>query len=81
MEAIIMADPDYIFVTTQGSDYEAAMANVEELMISNPSWNSLKAVKNGNYYVIDKALYNSKPNNRWGEAYQLLADIIYPKNK
>jgi len=79
MEAIILADPDYIFVTTQGADTEAALANVEELMIRNPAWNSLKAVRNGNYYVIDKALYNSKPNARWGEAYQLLADVIYPK--
>lgn len=79
MEAIILADPDYIFVTTQGSDTEAALANVEELMINNPAWNSLKAVQNGNYYVIDKALYNSKPNARWGEAYRQLADIIYPK--
>lgn len=79
MEAIILADPDYIFVTIHGYEMEAALANVEELMISNPAWESLKAVKNGNYYVIDKALYNSKPNARWGEAYQQLADIIYPK--
>jgi len=79
MEAIILSDPDYIFVTTQGSDTEEAMANVEELMINNPAWSSLKAVQNGNYFVIDKALYNSKPNARWGEAYQKLADIIYPK--
>ena len=79
MEAIILADPDYIFVTTQGSKTDEALANVEELMVKNPAWNSLKAVQNGNYYVIDKALYNSKPNARWGEAYQLLADIIYPK--
>lgn len=77
MEAIIAADPDYIFVTTQGSDLEAALANVDELMISNSAWNSLKAVKNGNYYVLDKLLYNSKPNARWGEAYNYLADILY----
>lgn len=78
MEAIIVADPDYIFVTTQGSNTEAALANVEELMISNPAWQSLKAVQTGNYYVLDKALYNSKPNARWGEAYSQLANIIYP---
>lgn len=79
MEAIIADDPDYIFVTTQGSDTEAALANVKELLIDNPAWESLKAVQNGNYYVIDKALYNSKPNARWGEAYKQLADIIYGK--
>lgn len=79
LEAIIEADPDYIFVTTQGSNTEAALANVRELLTDNPAWESLTAVKNGNYYVIDKALYNSKPNARWGEAYKQLADIIYHK--
>lgn len=79
IEAIISADPDYIFVTTQGSDLEAALANVDELLTSNPAWDSLKAVKNGNYHVLDKLLYNSKPNARWGEAYRHLADILYPE--
>ncbi len=79
MEAVIAADPDYIFVTVQGSDIDGAMANVDELLISNPAWSSLKAVKNDHYYVLDKMLYNSKPNARWGEAYQKLADILYPE--
>lgn len=33
--------------------------------------------KNNRYYVLDKSLYNFKPNERWGEAYQKLADILY----
>ena len=78
MEAIIAADPEYIFVTTQGTDLDAAMKNVEELLCNNPAWNSLSAVQNGNYYVLDKSLYNLKPNARWGEAYEQLADILYP---
>ena len=32
---------------------------------------------NNRYYVLDKSLYNFKPNERWGEAYQKLADILY----
>lgn len=79
MEEIIAADPQYIFVTTQGNDYEAAMKNVEELFISNPAWASLSAVQNGNYYVLEKRLFNLKPNARWGEAYKILADILYPE--
>jgi iron complex transport system substrate-binding protein len=79
MEAIIVADPDYIFVTVQGYDVDAAMQNVEDLLISNPAWSSLTAVKNDNYYVLDKRLYNLKPNARWGEAYENLADILYPE--
>lgn len=78
LEAIVAADPDYIFVTTQGEDTEAALANVEELFKTNAAWSSLTAVQDGNYYEIDKALYNSKPNARWGEAYRILVDILYP---
>lgn len=80
MEAIIVADPDYIFVTTQGNNYEAAMQNVEEMLLSNPAWASLSAVQNGNYYLLEKRLYNLKPNAKWGEAYKKLADILYPDN-
>lgn len=81
MEAIIAADPEFIFVTTQGTDYEAAMKNVEELLITNPAWASLSAVKNGNYHVLDKRLFNLKPNAYWGDAYEILADILYPKGE
>ncbi len=77
LEAIVLADPEYIFVTTQGEDTEAAIENFENLIASSSAWASLSAVQNGNYYIIDKALYNSKPNARWGEAYALLADILY----
>lgn len=79
LEAIIAADPQYIFVTTQGNDFEAAMKSVEELLTSNPAWASLSAVENGNYYLLEKRLFNLKPNARWGEAYEILADILYPE--
>ncbi|MBR1851913.1 MAG: ABC transporter substrate-binding protein [Lachnospiraceae bacterium] len=78
MEAIIAEDPAYIFVTVQGNDTNAAMRNVEELLVSNPAWGALAAVQNGNYYMLDKRLFNLKPNARWGEAYEILADILYP---
>ncbi len=77
MEAIIAADPDFIFVTTQGKDAGAAQQNIEETLLNNPAWNKLSAVKNGRYFVLEKELYNLKPNARWGEAYQKLADILY----
>lgn len=76
LEAIVMSDPDYIFVTTQGNDTDAAMKNMDNLLISNPAWASLRAVKENRYYVLDKRLYNVKPNARWGEAYKQLADIF-----
>lgn len=78
MEAVLLADPDFIFVVIQGNNQEAAMENVEELLMASPAWAALRAVKEGNYYLLDKRLYNIKPNARWGEAYAGLADILYP---
>ena len=77
LEAIVKEDPDFIFVIIQGTNTEAALKNVDTLLKSNPVWKSLTAVKNDRYYVLDKSLYNFKPNERWGEAYQKLADILY----
>lgn len=79
LESIMRADPDYIFVTPQGTDKEAALANIEETFTSNPAWQSLTAVKEGRYYVLDPYLYNLKPNERWGESYEKMADILYPE--
>ena len=28
---------------------------------------------------MDPNLYNLKPNGRWGEAYEKLADMLYPR--
>ena len=77
LEQIMTDDPQYIFAVYQGSDQEAAQKVMEQTMTSNPAWNSLTAVQEGRYYVMDKTLYHLKPNDRWGEAYQQLADILY----
>lgn len=77
MEAVIAADPDFIFVTTQGKDAGAVQRNIEDTLLNNPAWNQLTAVKEGRYFILEKELYNLKPNARWGEAYLGLADILY----
>lgn len=78
MERIIADDPDYIFVAFQGSDQEAAQKTLDAALTSNPAWDTLSAVQNGNFYIMEKELYHLKPNARWGEAYQKVADILYP---
>ena len=77
MEAILEADPEYIFVTTMGSSEEAALAMVDELLTSHPAWQGLSAIQKNQYYVLEQELFHNKPNNRWGESYQKLADILY----
>ena len=78
VEAIIDADPDYIFAVLQGADATKAQASLENALLCNPAWNSLRAVKEGRFYTLDHALYNLKPNANWGVAYENLADILYP---
>ncbi len=77
MEAILAADPDKIFFVLQGADPEPARAQLEGAVLSNPAWQELTAVQNGEYYYMDKNLYHLKPNARWGEAYQNLVEILY----
>ena len=79
METILTADPEYIFVVLQGTDTAKAEQTLETALLSNPAWNELTAVQEGRYYTMDQRLYNVKPNARWGEAYEKLADILYPE--
>ena len=79
LEAVIAADPDYIFAVLQGADSAPAQATLEATLLSNPAWGRLRAVREGRFFTLDHTLYNLKPNARWGEAYEKLADILYPE--
>ena len=78
-EAVMQAEPYHIFVVTMGNDEEAARASLESMMAENPAWGSLSAVREGRLHVMDKTLFNLKPNDRWGEAYETLYDILTQK--
>ncbi|MFR3225870.1 MAG: ABC transporter substrate-binding protein [Blautia massiliensis (ex Durand et al. 2017)] len=78
LERILADDPEYIFVVFQGSDQAAAQKTLEASLTSNPAWETLSAVQNGNFHIMEKELFHLKPNARWGEAYQKVADILYP---
>ncbi len=79
LEAVLQVDPDYIFAVAQGADDTAARRNLETTLLSNPAWQRLSAVREGRFYLLEHRLYNLKPNARWGEAYEKLADILYPR--
>ena len=79
MEEIIAEDPDYIFVTIMGKDTQKALDALAAGIQANPAWNSLSAVQNGRYVVLPSDLFHYKPNARWGESYEYLAEILYPQ--
>lgn len=75
LEAIVQADPDYIFVTCMG-DYEEGKAQMESAFSSNPIWDTLRAVEKGRCHFLEKELFHYKPNARWGESYEVLAELL-----
>ncbi len=76
IEYILQEDPEYIFVVQAGDDVEGTEAALEQLLGKNSPWSGLSAVKNNRVFVLDKHLYNLKPNARWGEAYEILEGIL-----
>ena len=52
------------------------MEKINRELEQNPLWSQLSAVRNGRVYIMEKNLYNLKPNNRWGEAYEELEAIL-----
>ena len=79
VEAIVWEEPHHIFVVTMGSDTEAAKRSLENLMRENPAWNTLGAVKEGRLHVMDKTLFNLKPNDKWAESYEILYEKLTKK--
>ena len=76
VEAVIRQQPYHIFVVTMGSNTEAAKASLEQMIQENPAWSSLEAVKAGRIHMMEKTLFNLKPNARWLEAYEKLYEVL-----
>ncbi len=75
IEAIVNADPDYIFVVAQGDQKKADEAFYKAYK-NNPAWAGLSAVKNDRVFMLPKELFNYKPNARWAEAYEIVGNLI-----
>lgn len=76
LEHIMQEDPDYIFICQQGNNLEGIKAHIDKFISENPGWSNLTAVKEARVYIMDRALYTLKPNNRWSDAYEKLEEIL-----
>ena len=80
-ESVIHRNPYRIFAVTMGDDTVKATENLNKLLEENPAWGSLDAVADGRVYVMDKKLFGTKPNARWADAYEQLAEILLDKTE
>lgn len=79
VESVIRNEPYHIFVVTMGDDTEKALSNLNRMMEENAAWGTLSAVKNNRLHVMDRKLFNIKPNAKWAEAYEKLSRILSEK--
>lgn len=77
MEAIIQADPDYVFLVAMGAQEEAAHEAAQRALFDHPAWAGLSAVRNDRVFVLEKRLFHNKPNDAWPEAYAWVAATVY----
>lgn len=77
LETVFAANPDIIVIQCHAGA-EVAQEQVEKTYGSNPVWQSLKAVQENKVFYLEKTLFHNKPNSRFAEAYQKLAEIVYP---
>ena len=78
-ESIIGCEPYRIFAVTMGSDSKKATDNLNRMLEDNPAWGSLEAVEQGRVHLMERELFNLKPNKRWAEAYEKLMGVLLEK--
>ena len=79
VESIIRQEPYRIFVVTMGDDTEKAINNLNQMMNENPAWGTLDAVAEGRLHLMERKLFNIKPNADWAESYEKLSEILRTK--
>lgn len=77
LEAVVAAEPDYIFLIPKGQEEEAARS-FQEAFASRPVWSELSAVREGRLHWLPKELFEYKPNARWGDAYAYVEALLRP---
>jgi len=77
-EDIRVADPDIILVMPCGFSIERTLKEVD-ILLQQPGFSELKAVKNDRLYIVDGNQYFNRPGPRIVDSIEILAEIIHPK--
>ncbi|MBD1385980.1 cobalamin-binding protein [Mucilaginibacter rigui] len=72
------SDPEIILLMPCGFSIERTMREIN-LLLEQPGFNELKAVKNNRIYIADGNQYFNRPGPRIVDSVEILAEIIHPK--
>lgn len=78
LETLAEQNPEIIFVTSMGQ-IEEIKANMQQNIDTNPAWQSIGAIKNGQLYYLPQDLFLLSPGLRYPEAVETMAALIYPE--
>lgn len=78
MEEIAKQDPDIIFITARSPAKEVAMKR-DKVVMNNPAWAQLRAVKEGHVYDLPSDLFVVCPATTVYEPIEYMAQLIYPE--
>ncbi|HSH93501.1 MAG TPA: cobalamin-binding protein [Roseimicrobium sp.] len=77
-DAIRELDPEIIVVMPCGFDIQRTRSEID-LLTGRPGWAALKAVKEGNVFVVDGNQYFNRPGPRLIDSLEILAEIFSPQ--
>ncbi len=77
LEALAAADPDFVVVLPCGFDIARCRAELPPL-VEQPTWKSLRAVREGRVFLTDGNQYFNRPGPRLVDSLELLAEILHP---
>ncbi len=76
-EALRQADPDLMVLMPCGLDLEQTRRQAVALA-AKPEWNTLRAVRTGQIFLVDGNSYFNRPGPRLVDSQEILAQIIQP---
>jgi iron complex transport system substrate-binding protein len=76
-ESLTAADPNVILLLPCGFKIAQTIADLG-LLNGNPTWASLRAVKDGQVYLIDGHHFFNRPGPRLVESAEIVAEILHP---
>lgn len=77
IESLVSYNPEVILISTMG-DVDAAKETVKRMIDENPVWYEVEAVKKGQIHYLPKDLFVYKPNTRYAQAFEIVAEALYP---
>jgi iron complex transport system substrate-binding protein len=77
-EELATADPEVILLMPCGFDIARTLSEVP-VLLGNPSWQALKAVRGGKVLVADGNQYFNRPGPRIVESLEILCEILHPE--